>query len=79
MECTNCLFGNVLIGGQYEYYGRCECPKGEYKYSFSTTDCNKTEYIGEAFDEFLQQFDDIISLDDLFADRAFMIVELDRK
>ena len=31
----------------------------------------KTEYIGEAFDEFLQQFDDIISLDDLFAESFY--------
>ena len=49
MECTKCMYGNVLIGEFYEYYGRCECPNGEYKASFTTTKCNKTEYIEEAY------------------------------
>ena len=45
MECTKCAYGNILIGKSYEYYGRCDCPNGEYKASFSTTECNKTEYL----------------------------------
>lgn len=49
-ECKTCEYGAVLYGENNDYYGRCECPNGYYKYSFTETSCNKTEYLQEAWE-----------------------------
>ena len=50
--CAECQYGKVLIGKSNEYYGRCVCPVNYYKFGFTTTTCNKTEYIKEAWQQF---------------------------
>ena len=73
------MYGEVLMGKEYEYYGRCVCPEGEYKFAFGSDECNKTEYIEEAYAEFWGTVDEVSEVSDLFANRAFMIVELGEK
>ena len=62
-ECSICKYGAVLIGDNNDYYGRCECPIGYYKSSFIDRDCNKTEYLKEAWEVYASQLDTVNVLD----------------
>jgi len=62
-----------LVGSSNEYYGRCVCPEGYYKFGFDTTTCNETEYIKEAWMEYAATFESVTALTDEFADYAFTV------
>ncbi len=71
--CSECKYGQVLVGSSYEYYGRCVCPDGYYKFGFNTSTCNKTEYIKKAWMEFAATFESFNAITDEFADYAFTV------
>ena len=52
-----CEIGEMLIGENYEYYGRCECPEGYYKAGFTSSTCKKDEYVNEDWEQFVEEID----------------------
>lgn len=75
-----CEVGKMLVGENYEFYGRCECPEGFYKSGFIEPTCRDETLMSQEWEEIEEKIvNNNVLLDQSFFDVITLVMKYDNE